>query len=417
MPRILDVKHSNNGQQQHAEPDGLFVSPEDEGIGADTGNEQQCRQLTVGEIVTDFTNLGIVGESDMLLAIYFIGTSRLLNQPLSAIVQGGSSTGKSYTIAKVGRLFPPDHVIIATRMSPQALYHMSSVANKFVIAGERSRVQDDSGADATAALRQLQSEGRITKYVTERNGDRFVTNKYEVVGPISYVETTTLDLEKIFPEDLNRALVLNTDEGEEQTRAILRRQANRYTETQQPEVESVVEKHRQFQSSLQRRTITIPFAERLIEALPAGKVEMRRIGQQVLSMIEAVTLLHQHMRQTDEHGRLVATADDYKIAARVLRQPLASSSLGVSDGAVELHASLLRNYSTGDIFPTTEVQTIAMGNDERTVRLWLSALHCQGCLDQVEKGGGRGKPTKWRLTGKAPTNELLPNPQAIGLGG
>lgn len=321
-----------------------------------TPTEQQCRPLTVEEIVADFASMGIVGETDTPLAIYLVGTSRLLDEPLSAIVWGPSSSGKSFVVSKVGKCFPGDHVIQATKLSPQALYPLGSLAHKFVIAGERSRMQDDAGADATAALRQLQSEGKITKYVCERNGNSQVTRRYEVVGPISYVETTTLGLDKIFPEDLNRALVLTIDESDEQTRAVLRHQASRCTAADHPvDVEAaIIEKHHRFQASLLRRTVAIPFAERLMEELPAGKVEMRRIGQQVLSMIKAVALLHQHQRQLDEHGRVIATVADYVIAARVLKRPLASdASLGVSDGAADLLGKLLRQFGIGYPFTTT----------------------------------------------------------------
>src|SRR5262249_52612155 len=111
----------------------------------------------LGRFNADCRALGIVGERDLALAIWLIGTSRLLDRPLGAIVRGRSSTGKSHVVSQVARLFPADHVIHATRMTPQALYHLppGSLAHKFVVAGERSRMQDDCQADATAALRQL----------------------------------------------------------------------------------------------------------------------------------------------------------------------------------------------------------------------------------------------------------------------
>ena len=90
------------------------------------------------------------------------GTSRLLPRPLSVLVQGDSSTGKSHLIARIAELFPPEQVLRATRMTPQALYHLEDpIAHKFVVGGERSRVQDDASADATAALRQLRVRGGL----------------------------------------------------------------------------------------------------------------------------------------------------------------------------------------------------------------------------------------------------------------
>src|SRR5260370_2885599 len=225
--------------------------------------------------------MGIVGERNLLLAIYLVGTSRLLEYPLSAIVQGKSSTGKSYLVSEIARLFPQDQVIYATRMTPQALYHMDSVAHKFVVAGERSRVQDETGADATAALRQLQSERRIVKQITERGEDgKHITRTVGVEGLIAYVETATLQPGKIFPEDLNRALLLWTDESEGQTKAILKRVAGRYSETRSLNVEAIVDKHRDFQPQLAQQPLAISFASQLMESIPSKKVEARRVGQQ-----------------------------------------------------------------------------------------------------------------------------------------
>src|SRR5262249_16728051 len=82
---------------------------------------------------------------------YLAGVSRLLERPLAVIVQGPSSSGKSYVIAKVAELFPPEAVVLAHQMTPQALFHMEpgSLEHRFVVAGERSRLENDDSAEAT----------------------------------------------------------------------------------------------------------------------------------------------------------------------------------------------------------------------------------------------------------------------------
>jgi hypothetical protein len=152
----------------------------------------------VEDIVADCRSLGIVGQTELLLALYMVGTSRLLERPLSAIVLGSSSSGKSYMLGQLARLFPLDQVINATRMTPQALYHGKNghLKHKFVVAGERSRNTEDVG-DATAALRQLQSEGVINKLITVQKGGEWVTQTVTQEGPIAFAETTTLALHSI----------------------------------------------------------------------------------------------------------------------------------------------------------------------------------------------------------------------------
>lgn len=367
----------------------------------------------VDAIVTDCQALGIVGERNLILAIYLIGTSRLLKSPLSGIVQGKSSTGKSYLVETIAKLFPPESVLHATRMSPEALYYYEGgLAHKFVVAGERSRVSDDASADATGALRQLQSEGRITKLVTESKEGKFTASTVEQVGPISYVETTTVKATKIFPEDLNRALLLKTDESENHTRNILALSASKYEQQAKPvDVAVIVDKHRAFQAMLKRREVFIPFASKLLAKIPARNVEARRVGPQILSVIEAVAILHQHQRQADTQGRVVATIDDYQVAANILRQPL-RTSLGVRSGPTLLYQKIADAFSGDKIFDTAQVQKLDLKAGERTVRTWLTNLVEHGCVEQVTKAAGR-IPAKWRLTDKTPEAAVLPEASVL----
>jgi hypothetical protein len=71
----------------------------------------------------DFATIGVVGEERLAMTLYVVGTSRLLSQPLAAIVQGPSSTGKSHVIASVGALFPKVATLPATDITPNALYY------------------------------------------------------------------------------------------------------------------------------------------------------------------------------------------------------------------------------------------------------------------------------------------------------
>lgn len=47
---------------------------------------------------------GVAGEQQTAMLVYLTGTSRLLEHPLAVIVQGPSSSGKSYVIDSVTRL-------------------------------------------------------------------------------------------------------------------------------------------------------------------------------------------------------------------------------------------------------------------------------------------------------------------------
>jgi hypothetical protein len=73
---------------------------------------------------------------------------------------------------------------------------------------------------------------------------------------------------------------------------------------------------------LKQRNVVIPFAKQVSRRFPSDRVEARRGYPQLMSMIQAVCLLHQFQRETDEHGSLIATTDDYRLARRLLLMPL-----------------------------------------------------------------------------------------------
>lgn len=66
-------------------------------------------------------------------------------------------------------MFPPEAVIDAKQMTPQALFHMppGALVNKFVVAGERSRLENDDTAEATRGLREMLSSQKLSKLMAE----------------------------------------------------------------------------------------------------------------------------------------------------------------------------------------------------------------------------------------------------------
>lgn len=366
------------------------------------------------DIAADAAALGIVGERAFALAVYLVGTSRLLGRPLGAIAQGHSASGKSFVVTTMAAMFPPEAVLNATRMSPKALYRAPDLRHKFVVMGERSRAKGDESADATAALRQLFSEGRLTQLVTEADGEKgkLAAVHREVEGPISYVETTTLAPHEIFPEDLNRALLLKTDESPEQTRAILARSADRYApadskgDGRAAARKAIVTKHHQFQRGLQQLRVVIPDAAKIMAEMPTRKIEARRVANSVLAMIEVITLLHQAQRERDPSGALIATEADYQAARALLLQPL-GESLGVPTGPARFYDRLAAKFRVGVSFNTRDAKRADAGASDRSVTNWLNALAAAGCVLKVGEPEGPNA-TIWRLTDKTPDSVVLP---------
>jgi len=367
-------------------------------------------------IAEDIETVGVTGERMLAMVVYLIGTSRLARRPLAGIVQGSSASGKSYVIDTVVKLFPDEVVIRAHRITPQALYHLpeGALAHKFVVAGERSRAQNDATAEATRALREMLSAGHLSKLITARTPDGLVTQVIHQPGPIAYVESTTL--KHVFDEDRNRCILLRTDESAEQTRRINRAAARRKAAPAEARedrhVRDVIAKHHALQRVLRPRNVTIPFAESLAESHPCEHVESRRSFPLLLALIEAVALLHQFQRVGDPEAddAIEAKIEDYTIA----RDLLANAATGMRPQGVGQAAlrfcERIRAYPLGEEFTTDDIaQHETVIADRQTIRKHARDLAVAGYLERVR--GRRGnRPASYRLveTGSAATRRIKP---------
>ena len=363
----------------------------------------------IDRLQADIEAAGVAGEENLRLTLYLIGTSRLLPRPLAAIVQGQSSSGKSYTVERVASLFPREAVVLATQMTPQALFHArpGSLSHRWVVAGERSRIENDDRAEATRALREMLSAGRLTKMMPAKVEGEIQTVTIEQEGPIAFVESTTSA--RVFEEDANRCIMLSTDEQRRQTKTIMRRLALHASGKIRSDGPRVAARHHALQRLLERRRVVIPFAERLADVLEvfADRVECRRAYPMLLSLVEASALLHQRQRKTDQDGRLIAEPADYAVAARLLSGPLARTiGESLSDPARRFLDRLLAEVDDPiDPMPvpfTAKDVRRRLKMPRSTATGFLSELEDKGFLDAAEAAaGGRGRPPRaWKPTGR-----------------
>jgi hypothetical protein len=371
-------------------------------------------------VAEDIATIGVAGEKHLVVSVYLTGTSRLLDRPLSAIVQGPSCSGKSFTVEQVGGLFPPEAIIYATQMTPQALFHMppGSLKHCFIVAGERSRVEDPEQAEATPALREMISSGRLSKLMPVRTKGGIETKLITQDGPIAFIETTTLS--RIFDEDANRCILLHTDEQSQQTRKVLERiSLDCETGKDAAKIKRVVMVHHAVQRTLIQLPVRIPYAGKIQARFPIERIEARRAFPHFLRMIQASALLHQKQRTIGSGGAILAEQKDYEVARRLLQESM-SRALGdvVSASAWRFYqrASSWKKDIDWDPDLFTVKQARASANNEyarSTISGWLHELEDVGFADEAVPGRG-SSPSIWKINaGKTQGGRVLPEPKDI----
>jgi hypothetical protein len=350
------------------------------------------------ELADDLRTIGLAGEEKLATLVYVIGSSRLQSRPLAGIVIGHSSSGKSYTISRVGSLFPATEVVNDHSASPLSfLYaHEGSLKHRFVIAGERPRKQGADEKDAHRARRELLSDGRVSRQV---NGKTLCQE-----GPIAFIESTSAQEDEVFEDDRNRCLILKPDTSPEQTKRILNEVAHRKAIVESPEKEKrILQKHWVAQLMLRRCVVTIPYAEQLPRYFDPHRLQNRRRFPDVLSLIEAVALLRQYqsLEEPQDGATLKATRLDYEIA----RDLLVGDHIVIDftkPGPERAMCRRVREWVKEQDFTVKEISKADPDvKDESTIRKYLKALGEAGCVEKVKKEEGEGKAVKYRLTKKA----------------
>lgn len=310
-----------NGLIKANEPSPAADSPEHA-----AARDYLTRPQLLPRIVEDLQHaFSISGENELLCALYLAISSRKLDDPVSLIVRGPSGSGKSFVIDRVCELVPPDDLLVATHLSPKALYYgEQSVAHKVLNGKERSRMTGPETEERTAAIRQLLSDKRIINR-TVREGQGVIQ---VVEGPVAYVESTTRGTSDIFDEDLTRCLLLETSDDPEHRRRVLTTIGGRFApDTDLSGVrEKLVAQHRVIQGHLlQAHPVRIPFHERLADGFPVTAPSAPRLFERLLFTVATSAHLHQFQRQRDTGGGLLATMDDYRVARSIVNRSLLDS--------------------------------------------------------------------------------------------
>ncbi|MCP5058510.1 MAG: hypothetical protein GY937_17550 [bacterium] len=281
----------------------------------------------LGRIERDFDRCGVVGEGTNKLVGYLAGVSRKLDAPLAVVIQSTSAAGKSALMDAVLAFMPEEDRTKYSAMTGQSLFYMgeTDLQHKAL-----AIVEEEGASTASYALKLLQSEGELTIASTGKDPEtgELKTLDYKVTGPVMiFLTTTAIDIDE---ELLNRCVVLTVDEGREQTRAIHAIQRRKRTLAgllAKSDKDQVLALHQNAQRLLAPLAVVNPFSERL--TFVDDRTRTRRDHEKYLTLIDSITLLHQHQRKVqtvNHHGKSIryveVTPFDIETANRLASEVL-----------------------------------------------------------------------------------------------
>jgi DNA primase catalytic core len=355
----------------------------------------------VQNLVADIRKIGILGEDSNALALYLFSLTRKSDKPISAVVFGDSSGGKSYLVNRICSLIPNEDLLLLSSASPRSFEHASEdmLKHKFIV------VQEIEGMEEVEpTIRIMQSEGRLSRLVSVKNE---VTDKYEsmhkdVECPACIITTTTRD--RVHPENSTRIFELYVNQTVEQTAQIHDLQRQKVTlewAAIEKEQASVKVTHANVQRLIKYLKAVIPFAKHI--SFPQESLRSRRDFERFLSLIQAVALFRQFQKEVKRTGGdeeyIVADLEDYKVAFELGMKLFTATFSPISERTMDVFRVCLQieseTFTRDDVKRKAKELEIHVSENRATLARQLSSL-CDDveALELVE--GSQGKTCLYR---------------------
>jgi hypothetical protein len=326
---------------------------------------------------------GLVGEARAAKLLYLAVTTRCFSRPVSVIVKGPSSGGKSFLVERVLDFFPASAHHTLTAMSDKALaYSEEPLSHRFLVLYEAAGLKGDM---AEYLVRSLLSEGRIRYETVESGANGLRPRLISREGPTGLLLTTTRL--SVHPENETRLLTVTVREDPDQTRQVLQRMASGGADP--PDLGAW--RHMQELLADDPPTVVIPYAGQLANLVDTSAIRIRRDFSHVLALIKAHALLHKASRPVSPKGEVLANLDDYGVVRDLLCDTLAVGvGASVAPGVRAATEAVISLVPTGDCAAVTNNQVAnALGRDPGGVSRHLQAAQRLGYVVDTGSGGQR----------------------------
>jgi DNA primase len=290
-------------------------------------------------IKSKLTHTGIIGEEENKTFLFVVGASHIQENPLNALIQGSSGSGKTNLLKGIFKIMPEENKKIYSRCSEKMLYNVPKYyfKNKLVCFED----VDGLGEEAEYAWRELVSNGQLISGVSYKDEKGNIGIKeLTVYGPITSIACTTKGA--IYADNMSRLFLIAINESKEQTIKINDYQAREASGLiNKQEQQKAIKQLQNYVRLLEPYQVHNPNATKL--KLPEGIRDERRLYRLYLYFIDMITVLHQYQRKKTEQGKLIATKQDCQIAKDLMFECI-MLKMDELDGSLRQFFERLKDY-------------------------------------------------------------------------
>lgn len=335
---------------------------------------------------------GIVGEENSRMLLFLIIISYLNKNPLHALVQGSSGSGKTHIISRIADLMPQEDVLRFTRITESSLYNWGEfdLYQKIIIIEDLDGLKED----ALYALREFISNQVLRSSVTikDKKGNNKSSHKI-VKGQFSSLSATTKG--ETYEDNMSRSFLIAVDESKEQTQRIIKHQNKRNAGEIDPNQSlKTIGFIQKIVRDLKIYEVINPYATKL--QLPEKVHKIRRLNEMYQAVIKQVTFLNQYQRKLTKDNQLITEIEDIEQATEVLFESIILK-VDELDGSLRQFFERLKKYvkNEGQEFILRDVRQ-DLGISKTQLFRYMQSLTELEYVRQI--GGYSNKGIKYKIS-------------------
>jgi hypothetical protein len=344
--------------------------------------ETILKKTNLLEIIDGELNKKVVQEHDARKTVFMVANMRNVENLGKAtdniIVNAPSGAGKEVVTEAVFDLLPEQEKEELIRTTPKVLAYTRNrkIDKDSTWKKTALRLEDIDNTVLNDNAFKVMISANPNKLNKAKTINKSIVIEVEIDGKPSIIGTAADATMR--EEQLRRLPICSLDEGIDQTKEILKRQASYAKTGKSIDFDDDVV---QAMKMLRRIKVRIPFADRLVSIFCPENVIVRTHFPRFLDYIKSSCALYQYQRQQDCDGYFIAERQDFDIAAMMLAKTTSNILMIPLDRTKKtiLQALSIHNIerqSTDDLEDLPEIQQLNITTEWFRRQLdWLVSKH------------------------------------------
>jgi hypothetical protein len=386
------------------EAESLYGDIEDKDVNDFLGDTNLLDK--VNTILHESRDMPFVGDDANLILTFLVMLSCKTDAPLNLELIGQSASGKTYMTLTARNGFPKSMCMVLAGASREAMKYdydeidedgnfIVNVDGKCIIILEK----DESFAFIQRMKPLMSGDDKELIWKTPMKNEmtgEIETRDFIIRGQPAFITLTTRNPKE--QEQITRQLLMTPQTSVSKVGNVVRNQLMAKARPETFTVNPLVHTLQASMLSLRKNRVRNIFAPLLAEFFPSRNAQHQRDVKKVLSVIDAVTLLHSHQRptQTDKTGTYILSSIEDNIVGLLLCDIVLRASLsGVPDDAwntflqMQTMADSKRRLTIDAIQQWLNLHAFSVSKSQIKEK-HLPTLEDAGLIEVANRGGGRG---------------------------